>query len=173
MGSSRVADSADIFEGNFFAGFAFLRVNPMCRSLFNLFIAFVFLLLCGPIRAQDAGKIVDQYVKAAGGSKTLSRVQTLTIEGTFTNASDGKPGTYTLSTKLPNRYYSELVIGDKNLIEAYNGKSAWHQNAAGEIGTLVGAEGFQLEAAGQYYNCLLYTSPSPRDLSTSRMPSSA
>ena len=26
---------------------------------------------------------------------------------------------------------------------------------------------------GQYTNCLLYTSPSPRDLSTSRMPSSA
>ena len=26
---------------------------------------------------------------------------------------------------------------------------------------------------GQAYNCLLYTSPSPRDLSTSRMPSSA
>ena len=25
----------------------------------------------------------------------------------------------------------------------------------------------------QPYNCLLYTSPSPRDLSTSRMPSSA
>ena len=25
----------------------------------------------------------------------------------------------------------------------------------------------------QMYNCLLYTSPSPRDLSTSRMPSSA
>ena len=25
----------------------------------------------------------------------------------------------------------------------------------------------------QYYVCLLYTSPSPRDLSTSRMPSSA
>ena len=26
---------------------------------------------------------------------------------------------------------------------------------------------------GMYYVCLLYTSPSPRDLSTSRMPSSA
>ena len=26
---------------------------------------------------------------------------------------------------------------------------------------------------GQYKGCLLYTSPSPRDLSTSRMPSSA
>ena len=28
-------------------------------------------------------------------------------------------------------------------------------------------------AATRYMNCLLYTSPSPRDLSTSRMPSSA
>ena len=29
------------------------------------------------------------------------------------------------------------------------------------------------EAIALYNNCLLYTSPSPRDLSTSRMPSSA
>eukprot|EP00829_Urostomides_striatus_P005428 TRINITY_DN1605_c0_g1_i3.p1 TRINITY_DN1605_c0_g1~~TRINITY_DN1605_c0_g1_i3.p1 ORF type:complete len:158 (-),score=53.20 TRINITY_DN1605_c0_g1_i3:11-484(-) len=29
------------------------------------------------------------------------------------------------------------------------------------------------ETSEQYYSCLLYTSPSPRDLSTSRMPSSA
>jgi hypothetical protein len=64
-------------------------------------------------------------------------------------------GTYTLDTKLPNRYYSELLVGEKNLIEAYNGKSAWHQNAAGELGTLVGPEGMQLEAAAQYYNSRL------------------
>ena len=30
-----------------------------------------------------------------------------------------------------------------------------------------------LEEAGRFCSCLLYTSPSPRDLSTSRMPSSA
>jgi hypothetical protein len=46
-------------------------------------------------------------------------------------------------------------MGEKNLIEAYNGKSAWHQNAAGELGTLVGPEGMQLEAAAQYYNSRL------------------
>ena len=32
---------------------------------------------------------------------------------------------------------------------------------------------FQLDEYSQVYACLLYTSPSPRDLSTSRMPSSA
>ena len=30
-----------------------------------------------------------------------------------------------------------------------------------------------LEKINQYYTCLLYTSPSPRDRTTSRMPSSA
>ena len=33
--------------------------------------------------------------------------------------------------------------------------------------------GHTLVIDGKTYNCLLYTSPSPRDLSTSRMPSSA
>ena len=114
------------------------------------------MLTCGvyPARAQDAGKIVEQYMKAAGGTRVLARIQTLTLEGTFTS-DDGKLGTYTLDTKLPNRYYSELMVGEKNLIEAYNGKSAWHQNAAGELGTLVGPEGMQLEAAAQYYNSRL------------------
>src|SRR6266481_4078751 len=123
----------------------------------RLFIAFIALLLTGgayPARAQEAGRIVEQYVKAAGGGKALGRIQTFTLEGTFTSV-DGKWGTYTLDTKLPNRYYSELLAGEKNLIEAYNGKSAWHRDAAGELATLVGPEGMQLEAAAQYYNSRL------------------
>jgi hypothetical protein len=115
----------------------------------------IFAATAMPAHAQDAEKIVDQYIKAQGGSKTLSKVQTLTIEGTLTNTADGKSGTYTLDTRLPNRYYSELLIGDKSVIEAYNGKSAWHQTATGDISTLVGAEGAQLEAASQYYNSRL------------------
>src|SRR5438046_7860022 len=100
----------------------------------RLLVAFIVVALTAqmrPVRAQEEpGKIVEQYVRAAGGSKALGRIQTLIIEGAFLE--DGKAGTYTLDTKLPNRYYSELLLGEKNLIEAYNGKSAWHQTAAGE-----------------------------------------
>ena len=39
-----------------------------------------------------------------------------------------------------------------------------------ELGIGLRESGLQFERA---YSCLLYTSPSPRDLSTSRMPSSA
>lgn len=102
--------------------------------------------------AQDASKIVNEYVKASGGRRALSRIRTETLEGTFTNGPGGQPGTFTLDAKLPNRLYSELVVGDKNVIEAYNGKSAWHESASGEIATLLGQEGSQLEAASAYYN---------------------
>src|SRR5260370_11947148 len=129
---------------------------PMRTRLLTILIASILTTEVLPVHAQEAGKIVDQYVKAAGGGKALARIQTLTIEGTFTS-DDGKSGTYTLDTRLPNRYYSELLVGEKNLIEAYNGKSAWHQNPAGELGTLVGPEGMQLEAAAQYYNSRLLT----------------
>src|SRR5260370_398933 len=113
--------------------------------------AFCIIFFAETAQAQDAQKIVDQYIKAEGGSKALSKAATIIIEGTFHTA-DGKNGTYTLNIKLPNRYYSELVIGDVSLIEAYNGKSAWHRTAIGELSTLVGADGAQLEAAGHYYN---------------------
>ena len=36
-----------------------------------------------------------------------------------------------------------------------------------------GPHGITVAPDGQHWYCLLYTSPSPRDLSTSRMPSSA
>ena len=109
----------------------------------------------GALWAQDPAKIVSEYVKAAGGSKALSKIQTETLEGAFSNPADGKPSTYTFSLKLPNRYYSEFVLGDKPLIEAYNGKSAWREATSGELSTLLGQQGQQLEAASLYYNSRL------------------
>jgi hypothetical protein len=110
-------------------------------------------LLCA--QAQDPAKIVSDYIKASGGSKALSKILSETLEGAFNNPADGKPSTYTFSLKLPNRYYSEFVLGDKPLIEAYNGKSAWRQSPSGELSTLLGQQGQQLEAASLYYNSRL------------------
>ena len=55
---------------------------------------------------------------------------------------------------------------------------AFEQYGAGPFGSQylsdLGAEVIKIEPAGTDGDyCLLYTSPSPRDLSTSRMPSSA
>jgi hypothetical protein len=102
--------------------------------------------------AQDASKIIEQYRKAVGGNKALSRLQTLALDGAVHSAKSENPGTYTFRAKLPNRYYAELRTEGKTLIEAYNGKSAWHQTESGELATFLGPEALQVEAAAQYYN---------------------
>jgi len=144
-------DAAKLFHAKLRSTIMRLMNPPKVLSSIALHLTFLFLAFTTPAQAQDAQKLVDQYIKAAGGSKTLSKAQTISLEGTF-NTAEGKSGTYTLNTKLPNRYYSELVAGDTTWIEAYNGKSAWHRTADGEISTLVGVAGNELEAAGLYYN---------------------
>ena len=140
---------------NLFRPRAYLRVKPMRTRFHNLYLVLLLVCLAAPLHAQDAAKILSQYVKASGGAHALSKTQTITLEGTVAAQNGAKPGAYTLDLKLPNRYYSEMVMGDQSWIESFNGKSAWHQNAAGEISTLVGPDGLQLEAAARYYNSRL------------------
>jgi hypothetical protein len=129
-------------------------------ALLPLWLFVMVLILIFPCvgYAQDASKIIDQYVKAAGGNKVLSKVQTLSLDGVIQAAGQQsdqgqvKPATYTFRIKLPNRYYTEIQTNGKTVIEAYNGKSAWLQNESGEIATLLGPQALQVEAAAQYYN---------------------
>jgi hypothetical protein len=109
-----------------------------------------------PARADDnakaeGAKIIEAYVKAAGGSRAFSQIQTLSLQGTVA-AQDGAPGTYTLDTKLPNRYYSEVIVGGRHFIEAYNGKSAWRQNASGNPATMLSSDSAEMEAQAQIAN---------------------
>jgi hypothetical protein len=116
-----------------------------------------------PARAQDAVKIINGYVKAAGGSRALSRVQTVSIEGVVAGggagadekANEGNSGTYTFETKLPNRYYSELIVGGKSIIEAYNGKSAWREEGSGNAVTMFGQDSVEMQAEAQIANLRL------------------
>jgi hypothetical protein len=120
----------------------------------------------GPCFAQSAQKIVDEYVRVEGGAKALARIQTASVTGSLTDDATGQSGTYSLVTKEPNKFYSEIIVEPQSLIEAYNGKSAWGQDTSG-IGadpssdstgaphTLTGAVASEWEAAGRYLNSRL------------------
>ena len=123
----------------------------MRRLRSPLLLAVLLVLACN-CHGQEASKIIDQFVKAAGGSKALSRIQNLTLDGAIRGAGDEPDGTYTFIVKLPNRYYTEWRLDGKTQIEAYNGKSAWHESEGGELATMLGAEAAEMEAASQYYN---------------------
>jgi hypothetical protein len=126
------------------------------RNFILIALLLVFGALCSvPARADEAQKIIDQYLKAVGGSRAISRLQTLSIDGSVAAFGDAAPGTYTFKVKRPNRFYTELRANGDTLIESYNGKSAWHEVADGEIGTLLGHDAVEMEIASQYYNARL------------------
>ncbi|HUN60470.1 MAG TPA: hypothetical protein VMU53_00690 [Candidatus Sulfotelmatobacter sp.] len=124
----------------------------MLRRWFYVWLLGTLLLNALPCCAQDAAKIVEQYVKASGGNKALAKVRTVLIDGTVQSTGNDAPGTYSFRVKLPNRYYTEMRSAGKMEIEAYNGKSAWHQVDSGQIATLLGPQALELEAAAEYYN---------------------
>jgi len=107
---------------------------------------------CTSSLAQDPNQIVNQYIKAVGGKAKLSKLRTLTMEGGLARVSDGKTGTFTLDSKFPNRYYLEILVGERLEILAYNGKSAWQMSPAGEAATLLEQDALQLEASASLAN---------------------
>ena len=70
------------------------------------------------------------------------------------------------SSTIPFGY--KLLEDNKTLVKVDKEVSALN-----EIKDGVKSGAFSLRGAVEILDCLLYTSPSPRDLSTSRMPSSA
>lgn len=112
-----------------------------------------------PCPAQTPQKIVDEYLRAAGGAKALARVQTLTIAGSVRVESKDsqdddadQAGSYSLIAKAPNQYYSETLIARSRMATAYNGKSAWGQSGSAAPQTLTGAEEGTAEATARYLN---------------------
>ena len=120
----------------------------LLSSLFLVFFTF-------PAMAQDARKIVDQYVKASGGSKALSQLRSLALEGSISPGDQSPGGSFTFDTRRPNRYYFELICGPSRLIEAFNGKSAWRELEPGHPVTLSGPEAAEVAAAAQIANTRL------------------
>jgi hypothetical protein len=104
------------------------------------------------LQAQTAQKVVDDYLKAVGGAKTLAQIRSETISGNLTDETTGKTGSYSLIAKAPNLFYSEILIEPDRTVEAYNGMSAWGQRPGQGAITLTGAAGKEAEAAGIYWN---------------------
>src|SRR5262250_271335 len=127
----------------------------MRKIFFFLVASALAALVATPCRADEAQKVIDQYLKAMGGAKVVSHLQTLSIDGSIATTGDGVLGTYTFKVKQPNRMYAELRSNGKTIIESYNGKSAWNQNPEGELSTFLGREAVEMEAAAQYYNARL------------------
>ena len=131
----------------------------------------------------------DDFVLSQQPS-TLEATGELIINGTLNEK--GKQGSYQLSWRQASAKEKSLILAtelNEKAIELYKqGKydeavpllekslkirqqvlGAEHPSVATSLNNLAGL----YESQGRYTDCLLYTSPSPRDATLSRMPSSA
>ena len=84
----------------------------------------------------------------------------------------GEKGGLRWAQEQPNQRYYMPLNERLQIIERGEGNLSPEADRTTRV-TVGHAEGMPLAFANIYKDCLLYTSPSPRDLSTSRMPSSA
>jgi hypothetical protein len=105
-----------------------------------------------PCPAQTPQKIIDEYLRAEGGAKALARIQTASFAGSIRDETSGENGTYSLITKSPNRFYSEITLEPQHFTQAHNGMSSWGQGSAGGPHTLTGREATVAEASARYLN---------------------
>ena len=165
LGSGRATSQSDLHRVSRSPATCYARLVKIAATRKRL-LAFWFVLLNAagsPCFAQSAQKIVDEYVHAEGGAKALAKIQTASITGSLTDDATGKSGTYSLITKAPDKFYSEIIIEPHRMIEAYNGKSAWGQDTGADASsdsmgpphTLTGAVASEWEAAGRYLNSRL------------------
>jgi hypothetical protein len=137
------------------------RSRPSCQSRAEQLSRFALLLLLFfltmPVRtwAQSPEKIIDEYLRAEGGAKKLQKIRTAEFTGTVRDTATGARGTYTLLTGVPNKLYVELILEPERIAVAYNGQSAWAEEAQDNPHTLTGAAAARAEAVASYLNSRL------------------
>ena len=135
--------------------------------------------LVGPFRGGRAGTVAGvinnenlYYMGTAGGGVWKTEDAGNTWEPISDGYYGGSIGAVAVSESDPNIIY--VGEGEQTLRgNVSSGKGMWKSLDAGETWKFIGLPNSEHISRIRIHPCLLYTSPSPRDLSTSRMPSSA
>ena len=150
-------------------------------------------LLSVPVGDAVIGRVLDPLGNPLDGKGPLNSKETRPVEIIAAGVAERKPVSEPMQTGLKavdamtpvGRGQRELIIGDRKTGKTAVGIDAIVNQkdsgvkcfyiAVGQKDSSVAGVIKELEERGamDYTTCLLYTSPSPRDLSTSRMPSSA
>lgn len=76
--------------------------------------------------AQDVDKIIENHIKATGGREKIQAVKSLKVTGTMSLPAMGVEGEFTRRAKRPNLMRMDFAIQGQEMVQAYDGKTAWH-----------------------------------------------
>ena len=105
---------------------------------------------CAAAVAQSGDEIIKRHVKAAGGEKKLKAISSVRYDGTVAlNGGEARP--FTWVARRPDKLYIEMQTAGGAVIEAYNGRSGWREDAAEGLRTITGREQTRARANALFY----------------------
>jgi len=101
-------------------------------------LSLLLVLPCGESRAEEkvsgrTAEVVASTLKAYGGSKAVSRVNSVTSKGRITELLSGKSGTYTRYFERPRKLRVEVVPEQGGEIRVLNGDLGWQTSGEGLV----------------------------------------
>jgi hypothetical protein len=90
---------------------------------YQILVIITFFIVSGNISAQNLDEIISKHLKAHGDLTKWEAIENIEIKARFTAFSE-EADFYSVKTKK-GEYYSELTLGQHDVIEAFNGTSGW------------------------------------------------
>jgi outer membrane lipoprotein-sorting protein len=85
-------------------------------------------LILTPAAGQTAKDVLDKMIQAQGGRKALEAIKDTTSTGSFEMVQMGMTGSVTMYNKEPNLMRMDMETQGFNMIQAFDGQSAWQTN---------------------------------------------
>jgi outer membrane lipoprotein-sorting protein len=105
-----------------------------------------------PAKLPTAQEIVAKYTKAIGGREAMEKIKSWTTKGTVEISPMGLKGTFEQIASAPDRSMTTMSItGLGDLIEGYDGKTAWAINPIQGSRERTGAELLQTKLMSNFY----------------------
>jgi hypothetical protein len=108
-------------------------------------------------------EVLDKYVQALGGREANEKIQTRVMKGTVELAPMGVKGTGEVYQAAPDKSYNKITLGGiGDLIEAYDGTTAWAINPIQGNRDKTGSELLQTKLAAAFHRELNFEKLYPK-----------
>ncbi|MEO7673445.1 MAG: hypothetical protein ABIU09_05135 [Pyrinomonadaceae bacterium] len=111
-----------------------------------------------PVKTNVAAKlptvkeVLDKYVKAIGGREAIEKVKTRFMSGTVEISPMGIKGTYEIYSAAESKTFTKMnLAGIGDMLDGYDGKTAWVINPIQGNREKTGAELLQAKINGNFY----------------------
>lgn len=89
------------------------------------YLMFFLLIMFTHLQAQSVDEIIAKHVQALGGRDKIDAIKSIRVKGKSTITAMGFEADFNRTAKRPNLVRLDISLQGQNMVQAYDGKTAW------------------------------------------------